>query len=123
MSLLEYLKDLLSLSMVLLKVFLAIMYVAVIRNVAEILTAKNAKMLVLTMPVMNGFNSAAPKYVTPMNVVMQSRVPNRTMKKLGNTSVFNAYILKPSPFFLKQTSLSTLKNQIPKLDIFQTKQI
>lgn len=104
-NLLEYLKALVLLSIVLFNVLLAKMYVKPIRNVAEIFRAKNAMMFVLTIPVMKGFNSTAPKYVTPITVVMQSMEPNRIIKKLGNTSDFNIY-MKPSPppcfsFFLK----------------------
>jgi hypothetical protein len=89
MILLEILKDLLSLSAALFKVLFARTYVAPIRSVAEIFTAKNAMMLVLTMPVRNGFASEAPKNKTPIAVVTQSMEPNRTIKKLGNNSDFN----------------------------------
>jgi hypothetical protein len=78
--------------MALFNVLLAKMYVKPIKNVAEIFSAKNATMLVLTMPVKKGFNSAAPKYNTPITVVKQSMEPIRTRMKLGNTSDFNAYI-------------------------------
>jgi hypothetical protein len=67
------------------------MYVAPISNVAEIFTAKNAMMLVLTMPVRNGFTSEAPKNRTPMAVVTQSMEPNSTIRKLGNNSDFSVY--------------------------------
>jgi hypothetical protein len=92
MNLFEYLNDLLSLFWVLFKVLLAKMKVEPIKNVAAIFTTKNATMLELTMPVIKGFNSAAPKYITPMAVVKQSTDPKRTRKKLGNTSDFNEYI-------------------------------
>jgi hypothetical protein len=55
------LKDLLSLFRVLYKVLLARIYVKPIRKVAESFRAKNAMMLVLSIPVIKGFNSAAPK--------------------------------------------------------------
>jgi hypothetical protein len=48
-------------------------------------------MFVLTIPVIRGFNSAAPKYKTPITVVKQSMKPKRISMKLGNTSDFNAY--------------------------------
>jgi hypothetical protein len=91
MSLFEYLKDLLSLSMVLFKVLFAKMYVKPIKKVAKIFRVKKAMMFVLTIPVIIGFNSAAPKYETPIKVVKQSMEPKRTSMKLGNTSDFNTY--------------------------------
>lgn len=91
-NLLEYLKDLLSLLTVLFNVLLAKMKVEPIRTVAETFSTRKANMFVLTMPVRTGFNSTAPKYKTPMAVVMQSMEPNSTINRLGNTSVFNAYI-------------------------------
>jgi hypothetical protein len=96
----EYLKDLLSLLIAFFKVLLAKIYVKPIKNVAEIFRAKNATMLVLIMPVIKGFNSAAPKYNTPITVVRQSIDPTKTRIKLGNTSDFNAYIAAFS-FLLK----------------------
>ena len=122
-NLLEYLKALVLLSMVLFRILFAKMYVKPIRNDDEIFSAKNATMFVLTMPVMKGFNSAAPKYVTPITVVKQSIEPNKIMKRLGSTSDFNLY-MKPSPsplllLPLKRISVLGLKNQIAKLDIFQ----
>jgi hypothetical protein len=78
------------------------MYVKPIRNVAEIFRAKNAMMFVLTIPVMKGFDSTAPKYNTPMTVVKQSREPKRVnIKKLGNTSDFNAQYIEAFSFLLK----------------------
>ena len=117
MNLFEYLNDLLSLFWVLFKVLLAKMKVEPIKNVAAIFTTKNATMLELTMPVIKGFNSTAPKYITPMAVVKQSTDPKRTRKKLGNTSDFIAYIEASTS--LKSDLCSVFKNQIAKLDIFQ----
>jgi hypothetical protein len=93
MSLLEILKDLLSLFAVLLRVLFARIYVPPIRNVAEIFTAKNAMMLVLTMPVRKGLASEAPKNKTPIAVVTQSMEPNKTIRKLGSNSDFSVYEL------------------------------
>ena len=92
MNLFEYLKVLVLLSIVLFSVLLAKMYVKPIRNVAEILIAKNAVMFALTMPVINGFSSTAPEYKTPITVVKASMEPSRMIKKLGNTSDLNLYI-------------------------------
>jgi hypothetical protein len=89
-NLFEYLKALVLLSVVLSNVFLAKIYVNPIKNVTKIFRAKNAIILVLTMPAINGFNSTAPKYNTPITVVKQSMEPNRIIKKLGSTSDFNA---------------------------------
>jgi hypothetical protein len=91
MNLLEILKDLLSLFAALLRVLFARIYVPPIRNVAEIFTAKNAMILVLTMPVRNGLASEAPKNKTPTAVVTQSMEPNKTIRKLGNSSDFSVY--------------------------------
>jgi hypothetical protein len=107
----------------LLRVFLAKRYVKPIKKVAEIFRTKNAKMLELTIPDINGLSSEAPKYITPIIVVKQSIEPNRIIKKLGNTSVFKAY-MKPSPSplpFPSQNNLldTMLKKQIAKFDIFQ----
>jgi hypothetical protein len=105
MSLLEILKDLLSLFAALFRVLFARMYVTPIRNVAEIFTAKNAMMLVLMMLVRNGFASEAPKNRTPIAVVTQSMEPNRTIRKLGNNSDFNVYdfnvYIESFSFFLR----------------------
>jgi hypothetical protein len=78
--------------MVLFKVLLAKIYVKPIKNVAEIFRAKNAAMLELIILVIKGFNSLAPKYITPIMVVKQSIDPTRTRIKLGNISELNAYI-------------------------------
>ena len=51
----------------------------------QVLTTKKAPMFVLTMPAMNGFNSEAPEYRTPITVVTQSIVPIRMRSKLGIT--------------------------------------
>ena len=124
MNLFEILKDLLSLFSALFRVLFARMYVAPISNVAEIFSAKNAMMLVLTMPVNNGLASEAPKNNTPTAVVTQSMEPNSTIRKLGNSSDFSAYEFKvyieAFSFLLDHSLLSTLKNQIAKIDIFQT---
>jgi hypothetical protein len=58
---------------------------------------------------------------------MQSMEPNRTIKKLGNTSDFSAQYIGAfsfllSPFFSKQIQQSALKNRLAKIDIFQNKQ-
>jgi hypothetical protein len=68
------------------------MYVKAIKRVAEIFSAKKAAMLELTIPIMRGLISEAPKYITPITVVMQSIEPSRIIRKLGNTSAFNVYI-------------------------------
>jgi len=91
-SLFEILKKRVSLLKVLIRVLLAKIYVNPNRRVAEILMTKKAMMFVLTMPIIKGFISAAPKYRTPTTVVMASIVPNKIRKKLGNTSDFKAYI-------------------------------
>jgi hypothetical protein len=76
-----------------------------IKKVAEIFSTKNAKMLELTIPVIKGLSSEAPKYITPIIVVKQSIEPKSIIKKLGNTSVFKVYIEAFSfsrfPFLLK----------------------
>ena len=89
-NLLEYLNAFVLLSIVLFNALLAKINVKPIKNVAEIFRAKYTIMFVLIMLAMNGFNSTAPKYNTPMTVVKQSMKPNRIKKKLGNTSDFNA---------------------------------
>jgi hypothetical protein len=87
-----------------------------IKKVAEIFSTKNAKMLELTIPVIKGFSSEAPKYITPIIVVKQSIEPNRIIKKLGNTSVFEVYIeafsfsLRPS--FSKHSLIQCLKSKL-----------
>jgi hypothetical protein len=91
-NLFEYLKVLVLLSRLLFRVFLAKRYVKPIKKVAEIFSTKNAKMLEFTIPVIKGLSSEAPKYITPIIVVIQSIEPKRIIKKLGNTSVFMAYI-------------------------------
>ena len=97
MILFEYLKVRLSLSVDLFKILLAKIYVKPIKKVAVNFNTKKAAMLVLTIPVKKGFNSAAPKYKTPITVVTQSIEPNRIINKLGNTSAFKLYI-EASPF-------------------------
>jgi len=93
----EYLKDLLLLFGVFIKVLFAKMYVKAINTVAAILTAKKAPMFVLTMPAMKGFNSVAPEYRTPITVVKQSIDPMMIRSKLGIISVFTI-CESPSPF-------------------------
>ena len=124
MILVEYLKVRLSLSAELFKILLAKIYVKPIKKVAVNFNTKKATMLVLTIPVKKGFNSAAPKYKTPITVVTQSIDPNRIINKLGNKSAFKLYIEAfslsfASSFFLKRSLLSGLKNKIAKFDIFQ----
>ena len=124
MILFEYLKVRLSLSVDLFKILLAKIYVKPIKKVAVNFNTKKATMLVLTIPVKKGFNSAAPKYKTPITVVTQSIEPNRIINKLGNKSAFKLYIEAfslsfASSFFLKRSLLSGLKNKIAKFDIFQ----
>jgi hypothetical protein len=98
------------------KVLFAKIYVKPTRNVAETFRTKKAAILVLTMPVIRGLISAAPKYMTPTTVVMASIEPSKIRKKLGNSSDFNVYIEAfPSP----QNRLPlAFKNQIPEIDIF-----
>ena len=91
-NLLEYLKVLEPLSILSLRVFLAKRYVKPIKKVAEIFNIKNTEMLELTIPVIKGLSSEAPKYITPIMVVTQSIEPNRIIKKLGSTSAFMVYI-------------------------------
>ncbi len=50
-----------------LRVLLAIEYVNPIKKVAEIFNTKNATMLELTIPVIKGLSSEAPKYITPID--------------------------------------------------------
>jgi hypothetical protein len=91
-SLFEILKKRVSLLKVLIRVLLAKIYVNPNRRVAETLMTKKAAMFVLTMPIISGFISAAPKYRTPTTVVIASMVPNKIRKKLGNISDFRANI-------------------------------
>jgi hypothetical protein len=49
-------------------------------------------MLVFTMPFIKGFNSAAPKYSTPITVVNASMEPSKIIRKLGIISAFRVYI-------------------------------
>jgi len=74
------------------KVLFAKIYVKPIRKVAETFRTKKAVIFVLTMPVMRGLSSVAPKYITPKVVVMASIEPNKIRKRLGNSSDFNVYI-------------------------------
>jgi len=80
-----------------------------IKQVAEILIAKKIAMLELTMPVMKGLSSEAPKYMTPMTVVRQSIEPSRIMRKLGNKSAFNvnieAFSVSFASLFLQNTEV------------------
>ena len=85
----EYLKDLLVLLGVLIKILFAKMYVKAMNRVAAILTTKKAPMFVLAMPAMKGFNSLAPEYMTPITVVKQSITPIRTRRKLGIISLID----------------------------------
>jgi hypothetical protein len=100
------------------------MYVKAIKRVAEIFRAKNPAMLELTIPIMRGLISEAPKYITPITVVMQSIEPSRIIKKIGNTSAFNVYIEAFSFALLlvsaqKLNFQALLKNQIAEFDIFR----
>jgi hypothetical protein len=90
--LLEYLKALVFLSIFSFRIFLAKRYVKPIKKVAEIFNTKNTKIFELIIPIIKGLSSEAPKYITPIIVVIQSTEPNRIIKKLGNTSAFNVYI-------------------------------
>jgi hypothetical protein len=117
---LEYLKLFVVLSEALFKIFFARTYVPAMQHVAESLSTKNRGMLPTTAAI-KGLSSTAPKYKSPMIVVMQSMVPMSTSTKLGNMAVFIGYIL-PSPFslpFSSQEMPVLLKNDLSKLDIFQ----
>lgn len=70
---------------------------------------------------MKGFDSTAPKYNTPMTVVKQSREPKRVnIKKLGNTSDFNAQYIEAFSFPLlllpsqNIVSCQCLRTKLPK---------
>jgi len=117
---LEYLKLFVVLSEALFKIFFARTYVPAMQHVAESLSTKNRGMLPTTAAI-KGLSSTAPKYKSPMTVVMQSMVPMSTSTKLGNMVVFIGYIM-PSPFSLPFSSHKMpvlLKNDLSKLDIFQ----
>lgn len=113
---LEYLKPLVVLSELLFKILFAIMYVPAMQHVAESLITVKSGML-LAMPAMTGFCSTAPKYTSPITVVMQSKVPISTRMKLGNSAVFIEYI-KPSPFS-NCKFVFWLNNELSKVDILQ----
>jgi hypothetical protein len=87
--------------------------------VAAILTTKKAPMFVLTMPAMNGFNSAAPEYRTPITVVKQSMEPIKTIRIHGNVFVFS--ICAPSRFLFRfdYDFVRLYMSQLAVLDIFQ----